>query len=75
MVLLLSAASLVVLIAAGLAYLLWLRPEPPAVPQMIRHPIVIPSHTHVTNFLLFTELFRKEEGPFESGSGIGFLER
>ncbi len=54
MVLLLSAASLVVLIAAGLAYLLWFRPEPPAVPQMIRHQIVIPSHTHVINFLLFT---------------------
>jgi hypothetical protein len=70
MVLLLSVASLVVLITAGLVYLLWL--QPPPVPQMVRHPIVVPSHTHVTNFLLFASASGKKKDLFKVDLELDF---
>ena len=53
-ILLLAATSVLVVITAGLAYLLWPHSkQAPLSPQIIRHRIVIPSYVFDANFLVF----------------------
>jgi flagellar basal body-associated protein FliL len=63
MLLLFAALSVVVVIAAGLTYLLWPHSKPQELPaaETVRHPIVIPSYTFATNFLLFMNASGKKK--------------